>query len=1540
MADHLQNARFHHYQHQQTLRTESPVSPLISPLYSDFPSVPQTNILSTPQRRAIERHHDAHDVSPVTMYRTSTLSRSGSVSSYSSNLTSTVPSTPTRISPPAQYVAAFGATSVVSERKRRYSDDEFDRPSAATPSHEEVDFSEKALALVNGFLDQLLYSFLGNAKSTTLTALRPAVRDVLKSRLAAEAISSADEELAELLGGGEDEDDMNQKQTVAERSRAWDTELVWRRTRLRVMVYTRLGEMEDDDEERYLRDDELLHQGDRRFSHSTGLVSWAAAIFLTSILEYIAEQVLQVSAQAAISRSQRQKQQRVSMPESGVVTPGDGLTVEEYDVEKVALNSMLGRLWRTWRKSLRGNGASSTAPTTVSNGSNHNFSRRFSRDIFGAAVSPRRSSFGLIPESVPASMATQDRAATAEEGGEIVPPEIPEEDYPEHVLAANIPLPLSSEKQDVDEIEVPGLARDPDELETDMNRSTMDPQLKRRNSEGDSPKGVIAWMASFLSRGDEQNQDDAAADKSDEPEKSATTAESETTEKTEQTEKAEQPEKPEKPVKPVLTRLRSMSVPTPAKRVIAEPKEATEDTTKSQKEDGELEKDETEPSKDTESSDAQPQLDQTAAKLPPSEDPDKSEESKDTTINSATAGSAAAAAAAASLVYGSKADKKAARNSLPANGLGLDDREAQKHLVGMKRMSMPHQPMTPQGQLAKRVSLNLPYAPATMVTTRSAENLANGEGSGVSSRPTTKSGQLSDSVRVAGEQKEKEEQKEEHDENVGIGVAQTSDAVATAPKKQEERHHNARDSFTNPAPRRQSRLIIASSSPEQPSSSDRKRSTPETVVSTTSPENFLEKRSLSYSSKAQQSNSSAQTQEASPRTPSSAEPEQAPSALATSNITNGKKQTSPTEKAQTSWRPAQSSPSEKVTPPKSSGKKSPPVSEGPSAIQEHPVVQKMAVKKQDTRAKEEDKFPLTSASIKGPEDFEMFVQGGDTVKYTLTPENVRDVAVSTPIHGWIYASTDQVQEPANTVPLAKVRQKAMEKTASSPTQSSERPPSRAGRSQTARHATSAVPIPPEPSDGTRTPRAERPRSISRPPVRNTSVHRRSGLMAREPQVVTESTRDFADFIRSTGPEKEQEIYPLVSNQSTASLHSMRNSHPHSRSSSPGAASVRSNRFSIKSGTVPPVPAVPRRKSDMQPRGATANTDSGTSELIDFIRTGPNGSSKDGQREHRISRSVAPFRTTSDSDQLQEWGDRIATQPDLKLNTSVADAPSVRSASSLKSSSYTNRTSANSRSALLNSGSNAFETTQPAYSGQQQRLSSATTARNTTYSAAPEPTIKRYRNKDPYALDFADDDEDEDFLTALPKGKREEESLIDFLRSTGPSEAAARAMAAESKTTANTPTSPTSGAAAAGPRRSSAPGFKAFGADAVSSGRSASAPKPADPIPSSFNSNNDFSAKNPTTTVAIGPITKPRPKMESLSGLKGTEGNGTGDLADFLRSSGPAAEPPPNIRQNSSRGSASTAQTGQKVKTKKSGFFAKIFERRAVGAQQGRGYLDM
>ena len=151
-----------------------------------------------------------------------------------------------------------------------------------------------------------------------------------------EAIASAEEELAELLSGGDDEEELENKHKAAENTRRWDLELVWKRTRLRVMVYMRLGEMEDEDEQRYVREEELFQGSERRFSSSSGLVSWAAAIFLTSVLEYVAEQTLQVAGQAASTRVRRGYAPK--SPSNRTQTH-DELVVEEHDVEKVALNS-------------------------------------------------------------------------------------------------------------------------------------------------------------------------------------------------------------------------------------------------------------------------------------------------------------------------------------------------------------------------------------------------------------------------------------------------------------------------------------------------------------------------------------------------------------------------------------------------------------------------------------------------------------------------------------------------------------------------------------------------------------------------------------------------------------------------------------------------------------------------------------------------------------------------------------------------------------------------------------------------------------------------------------------------------------------------------------------------------------------------------------------------------------------------------------------------------------------------------------------------
>lgn len=480
-----------------------------------------------------------------------------------------------------------------------------------------------------------------------------------------------------------------------------------------------------------------------------------------------------------------------------------------------------------------------------------------------------------------------------------------------------------------------------------------------------------------------------------------------------------------------------------------------------------------------------------------------------------------------------------------------------------------------------------------------------------------------------------------------------------------------------------------------------------------------------------------------------------------------------------------------------------------------------------------------------------------------------------------------------------------------------------GRSQTAKQTTSSrIIIEPDADvdDNTthRSSKDTKRRSISRPVARNTSVHRRSGLMAREPQVVTESTRDFADFIRSTGPAKDPEVLPIMTNRSSASIHSMRSQ---SRPGSAGGTSVRSmNRSSKQNGSVPPVPPVPagRSRSNMQPRNATSAVD-GSSELIDFIRSGPTFSDPQGdQRQHRISRSVAPFRTTMDSDQLTDWGERLANQSEFK---SSADAsPSARSASrsSFKSSF---RTSSNSKSALLGGSSNANEPYHPAHSNQPPTLSS--TIPRSVLPDGDEPVRKRVRSKDPYAIDLFDDDDEP--LTALPKNKPQEESLMEFLRNSGPNtptESPGPANAAGASSRGTAPAFP--------PRRSSNQGLKTFGADAVSMGRRGSGPNR-----DAAQQRSPSVPRNGTTSIAVGPLTKPRSQWEARGDPNGP--NGTLDLADFLRTSGPDAN------AASARQTSRVAPPPAKPERKKSGrlsFFA-FFSRGGKSERAAtKQYLDM
>lgn len=280
------------------------------------------------------------------MYRnddrsTTPLGRTRSLSVSSDGITSkSNPMAPPSVDPPPAFVAPSPAIEVIRSN--------LEQDESIAGDGDNVAITPGALALLNGFLDNLLFQFLATAKSTQLSALRPAIADVLKPRLAKEVVAAADDELGEYLAGGDDEDFRGGQGPPAE----FDLIRSWKLTRLRCMVYTRLGDMEEDEEDEYIARDGLdeASGAPRRFGRHAGTVTPAGAIFLTAIIEYLAEHALAIATENARNRLGFGREPT----DTDALEVPEQLTIEDADLEKLALNTTLGSLWRAWKKRVRG----------------------------------------------------------------------------------------------------------------------------------------------------------------------------------------------------------------------------------------------------------------------------------------------------------------------------------------------------------------------------------------------------------------------------------------------------------------------------------------------------------------------------------------------------------------------------------------------------------------------------------------------------------------------------------------------------------------------------------------------------------------------------------------------------------------------------------------------------------------------------------------------------------------------------------------------------------------------------------------------------------------------------------------------------------------------------------------------------------------------------------------------------------------------------------------------------------------------------------
>ena len=277
-----------------------------------------------------------------------------------------------------------------------------------------VNVSASALELVNGFLDQVLYNLLSLSKSAHIDVLRQTVPRLLRPRLGQAAISAADEELKDYSMEVDPEEYQQPPRPI--KPSDFDIELAWKLARLRCMVYARLGDMEDEDEEEYLESERL-----EEFSGSPMSVDRDAAIFLTSILEFLGEQALCNAAQHAEKRHNHRVNRKAAHGQD-LLSEEEELVIEHADVLQLGREGPLSRLWRSWRRDSR---MIDTRPITP-----------------GSAKAP---SFFEPSHSRKASHASPTNA-------------IPEEDSPksEPMTPSQIPLPMY--ENDIDEIEVPGLA--------------------------------------------------------------------------------------------------------------------------------------------------------------------------------------------------------------------------------------------------------------------------------------------------------------------------------------------------------------------------------------------------------------------------------------------------------------------------------------------------------------------------------------------------------------------------------------------------------------------------------------------------------------------------------------------------------------------------------------------------------------------------------------------------------------------------------------------------------------------------------------------------------------------------------------------------------------------------------------------------------------------------------------------------------------------------------------------------------------------------
>ena len=394
--------------------------------------------------------------------------------------------------------------------------------------------------------------------------------------------------------------------------------------------------------------------------------------------------------------------------------------------------------------------------------------------------------------------------------------------------------------------------------------------------------------------------------------------------------------------------------------------------------------------------------------------------------------------------------------------------------------------------------------------------------------------------------------------------------------------------------------------------------------------------------------------------------------------------------------------------------------------------------------------------------------------------------------------------------------------------------------------------------------------------------RAGGPQAREARLQRESLSDFAEFIRSTGPpgEAPSPISGAIGGAPAGGNAFTRAMGPPSSSASASTRNVSAPLSAPKQSIDSSRASTSTSRARLQAREAAVARRDDNSDLIDFIRRGPPSTAGNP----RIPRTVAPFRSTMDSDQMSTaiGGKAVDAQiRDLDVRGSeTSDYSSVTSQSAL----------------LKNKNLPGKGASGGGHRGDPDM---------------PMPPRKSRRVRDPYAFDFSDEEGilEEEIPSPSSRPPAREESLADFLKNyPPPPEPPVQPLASSQNQPKKKASAPS--LISRFTRRDSSqsgPSGSKSRSDTRSLNSRAGGGRGHVPIQVTMPSNGDqrgpssISGSVAPSTSSGGGTSRPRTKHEARDATPRLPRTGTSDLADFLRNSGPpAGSNPPAMPSRSFR----------------------------------------